>query len=241
MLNTTEKLNYKLGIKDGLPIGLGYLSVSFGFGVTAVTGGLPIFIAILISMTNLTSAGQLAGAEIISQSGSLLLLILSQLTINSRYFLMSTSLSQKIDASYSLKHRLLSSIFITDEIFAVAISKKTVSPAYFYGLSTLPYICWTIGTILGAVAGNVLPSILVSALGISLYAMFIAIIIPPMQKSKGVFVVVILSTIFSVAFYFVPYLNQISSPLAIIICAIIATAIVSFIFPIKQDSKENAL
>ena len=187
--------SFKTGLKDGLPIGLGYLSVSIAFGVQATMAGIPIFMSVFISMTNLTSAGQLAGLTVIAALGTFLEIILTQLVINARYFLMGISLSQKADNSFNLKHRLLCSAFITDEIFAVASAKSSgFSRRYFYGLVLLPYVGWALGTFIGALAGSVLPLQVTNALGIGLYAMFIAIIIPPAVKNRVI--AVFLFTIF---------------------------------------------
>ncbi len=239
-----EKINnvltFKNGLTDGLPIGLGYLSVAFAFGVQASLLGLPVLISILISMTNLTSAGQLAGITVISTCGTILEIILTQLVINARYFLMSISLSQKLDDSFTMPHRFLCSAGVTDEIFAVAVSKKQqLNKKYFYGLVILPYVGWTLGTVLGAVAGNILPTQLQAALGIALYAMFIAIIIPPATKELSVILVILLSAGISCLFYFVPVLfNNVSQGIAIIISAVVSAGIVAFFFPVKQE-KEN--
>ena len=155
-----QPLNFQNGLKDGIPIALGYLSVSFAFGVTAVSLGIPELIALLISATNLTSAGQLAGVAVIAALGTVLEIILTQLVINSRYFLMSLSLTQKLDDKFTLGDRLLCAVGITDEIFGVAISnKQPVTRNYLLGLIVLPYIGWTSGTILGAVFGSILPQI----------------------------------------------------------------------------------
>ncbi len=228
-------LKFKRGVKDGLPIGLGYLSVSIAFGVKASLLNIPIYITLLISMTNLTSAGQLAGIEVIAAAGTLIEVVLTQLVINSRYFLMSLTLSQKTDDSFNLRNRLFCSTFVTDEIFALAASKpKTISAKYFYGLALAPYIGWTAGTLLGALLGNFLPTFISSALGIALYSMFIAIIVPPAKKERGVLVAVFLSAILSCALYFIPYFNAISTGMAVIISAVITSLIVAYFFPVKE-------
>lgn len=236
MNNVFSSLSYKNGVKDGLPIGLGYLSVSFAFGVQASLCGVPVLVALLISMTNLTSAGQLAGLEIIARCGSLLEIILTQLVINSRYFLMSFSLSQKLDNSFDLKSRFFSSFAVTDEIFAVSVFKgQKISNKYFYGLMLLPYVGWTTGTLLGAIAGDILPLFISSALGIALYAMFIAIFIPPTMKSRGVLLVVSLSATLSCLLYYLPVFSGITSGFKTIISAVVACVITALFFPVKEN------
>lgn len=235
-----EKLTYKQGIKDGIPIALGYFAVSFAFGVSVVSQGLPWFIATIMSFTNVTSAGQFAGATVIIAMGSVFEILLTQVVINSRYFLMSISLSQKLDKNFNLLDRFLVSYGITDEIFGVAISKKQmVSKEYMYGLILLPVVFWTLGTLGGAVLGNFLPEIILNSLSIALYAMFIAIVIPAGMQDKKVFVVVAIAIGLSCMFYFTPVLNTISSGIAYIICALVASVIGAIFFPIKQEDGEK--
>ena len=235
-----EKLSFKRGIKDGLPIGLGYLPVSFAFGVQASILCVPALISVLISMTNLTSAGQLAGLSIVAVCGPVLEIVITQLVINSRYALMSLALSQKVDDSFSLPMRLITGAFITDEIFAVAASKKgLINTRYFFGLIFLPYVFWAVGTALGALAGNILPQSVTNALGIALYAMFIAIIIPPAVKERGVLFVVGLSSAISCAFYFIPGLEKVSSGFSIIIAAVAASLVAAAVFPVKDEAMHD--
>ena len=242
--NQAQKLNYRKGLKDGLPIGLGYLSVSFAFGVQASMLGVPVLLTALISMTNLTSAGQLAGLPIIATAtgGVFLSLILemiaTQLVINARYFLMSITLSQKLDKSFSLGKRFFYSMFITDEIFAVGASQKSVNTKYLLGLATLPYFGWALGTILGAVASNILPAYISDALGIALYAMFIAIITPPSINNRGVLLTVLIASAFSCALFFIPIFQVIPQGFKIIICALISAGIIAYVMPIKEDSQD---
>lgn len=239
-MNQKLTLKFKNGIRDGLPIGLGYLSVSFAFGVQASMCSIPFFMSVFISMTNLTSAGQLAGLTIIAGMGTVLEMALTQLVINARYFLMSLTLSQKLDDSFSLKHRFLASAFITDEIFAVAASKpRLINKKYFYGLVILPYFGWALGTLLGAVAGSSLPLQITSALGIALYAMFIAIIIPPAISIKGVLPAVIIASGLSIAMYYIPFFEGLNHGFRYIICALVSALITAYFFPIKTEDEQE--
>lgn len=235
-----SRLSFEKGIKDGLPIGLGYLSVAFAFGVQASIAGVPILMSVFISMTNLTSAGQLAGLNIIAACGTILEMILTQLVINARYFLMSITLTQKLDGSFTFGHRLLCSAFVTDEIFAIAAAKpKTFGRKYFYGLVILPYVGWTLGTLLGASAGSILPDFIINALGIALYAMFVAIILPPSITTRGVLPAVALGAGISCAIYFIPAFSNVSTGIAIIISAVISALVIAAIFPIKDKEQER--
>ncbi len=235
-----NNLTFKKGLLNGVPIALGYLSVSFSFGILCAKGGMRILGAILISLTNLTSAGQLAGVSIIFALGSLSEMALAQLVINLRYSLMSISLSQKADESFNTLRRMIVSFGVTDEIYAVASSQKgLINPKYMYGLMILPIVGWTGGTALGAIAGDMLPADIVNALGIALYAMFIAIVLPPATEHKGVLVCAVISTIVSCTIAYVPALDFISGGFAIIICAIIAAIFAAVFFPVKEEEEAS--
>jgi len=220
-----------------MPIGLGYLSVSFGFGIMAVKSGLTTLVAALISASSLTSAGQAAGIGIIAAGGTLIEMALVQLTINLRYSLMALSLSQKLDSSFSTRHRLIAAFGITDEIFAVSSGRREkLTPWYMYGMILIAFAGWVSGTVLGASAGELLPASISSALSIMLYGMFIAIIVPPSRKEKGVLAVVAASAVLSVAFrYLIP---AVSSGFAVIICSIAASAAGALLFPKEEADDE---
>ena len=196
-----EQNSFLKGIKDGIPICLGYLSVSFAFGIFSIQNGLSILEAVLISMTCVTSAGQLAGVPIIATGGSLIELAVTQLIINLRYSLMSVSLSQKLGKSIKMADRFLISFVNTDEVFAVSSGQSgAVGKRYMYGLILTPYLGWSIGTLIGAVAGNILPEIVISALGIAIYGMFVAIVIPVAKKERSVALCVALAIALSCIF-----------------------------------------
>ena len=231
------KKQFLIGLKDGIPIGLGYLSVSFGFGILAASLGISPFEAWLISATNLTSAGQVAGVGIIAAGGSALEMAATQFVINIRYSLMGLSLSQKLGSNFRTPQRLLTSFGITDEIFAVSYAKEEqLTPHYMYGLILISFLGWTLGTLLGAAAGEILPAALTNAMGIMLYGMFLAIVLPPAKKSKGILSVIIIASVISILFYYV--LTAVSSGFAIIISAVIAAAIGAALFPINADEEE---
>lgn len=226
--------DYLQGLKAGLPVGLGYLSVSFAFGVAAVQAELSVFAAVMLSLTNLTSAGQLAGLSVIAAAGSLIEIAATQLVINLRYALMSISLSQKLDRSVKMADRFLMSFGMTDEIFAIAIGRLgSVTSRYFYGLMTLPILCWTGGTLMGAAAGSLLPGSVLSALGVAIYGMFIAIILPQAKRSPAVAGVALGAAALSCCFTWVPGMNRVSGGFAIIICAVIAAAVGAWLRPVE--------
>ncbi len=235
-----EKSTFFKGIKDGLPICFGYLSVAFAFGIYALSSGLSAFQALLISATNVTSAGQLAAVPIMVGGGTLIEMAASQFIINLRYALMSVSLSQKFDTSFKLHNKFIIGFVVTDEVFAVASSHEgDVDKKYMYGLILTPYIGWSAGTILGAVAGNVLPEVVISALGIAIFAMFIAIVIPVAREDYKTLICVIIAVVLSLAFHFVPFLKQVPSGFVVIICAVAASAVAALLFPISENKKEG--
>ena len=225
-------------MSHGIPICLGYLSVSFGFGILAVKAGLSVFQAALISATNLTSAGQKAGLDVIAAGGAIIEMVLLQLTINIRYSLMALSLSQKLDKSFTTPHRLFASFGITDEIFAVcSAQKEPITPAYMYGMIFIAAVGWVTGTALGAAAGELLPPSVSAAMEIVLYGMFIAIVIPPAKKQHGVLFAAVIAAALSVIFRYA--LPVVSEGFAIIISAVAASVLAALIFPVK-DEEEGA-
>lgn len=232
-------MTWKRGVVDGLGIGLGYLSVSFSFGIMAVNNGLTWWQAVLISITNLTSAGQVAGVGIMAAGGSLIEMAVAQLIINLRYSLMAISLSQKTDSTMTIPARFVSSYIITDEIFGVSSSKESVGFRYMMGLGLLPVAGWTLGTLLGAVLGNILPAIVTGSLAIGIYGMFVAIVLPVCRKSRTIALICIISVLLSVVFRYTPFLNEhISSGFAIIICAVVSALIGIFMTPEVPSEKE---
>ena len=231
-----ENNNLLMGLRDGMPICLGYLSVSFAFGIFAVASGLDFWQAILISMFNLTSAGQLAAVPIIVGAGSLVELVITQLVINARYALMSVSLSQRMGGSIRLRDRFLISFVNTDEVFAVAIGKgEPVGRMYMLGLIIPPFLGWTLGTALGAVAGNILPAVLISAFGIAIYGMFVAIVVPVAIDEKKTALCVVASVAMSCIFNYVSPLNKISGGFIIIICAVTVSLIFALLAPLPEE------
>lgn len=234
-----ENNNIKMGLRDGIAIGVGYLAVSFAFGLSSSIAGLSALEAFLISLFNLTSAGQLAGMPIIAIGGSYLELAMTQLVINSRYALMSISLSQKLGSSVKFPDRLWIGFANTDEIFAVAMGRaEQVGKKYMLGLVVPPIIGWSLGTLFGAVAGDILPEIIVTALSVSMYAMFIAIIVPVMKDSRPTALAVLAAVALSSLFYFVPIFDVIPDGFVIIIVAVVVSALFALLCPIPDEPKD---
>ena len=229
---------YRTGVRTGLPVGLGYFSVSFGFGAMAVSKGLSVWNAMLISAANLTSAGQFAGLGVMVENAGLWLMILTQLIINSRYALMSLALSQRMGQEIGTLPRLCIAFINTDEVFALAMAREQkLTVPFLYGLGLLPIIGWVSGTLFGALAGSILPQSIRMALGVMLYGMFIAIVIPPAKKERPVAVTALLALVLSSLFAWVPALSKAPTGTPIVICTVAAAAVCAWLFPIKEEAE----
>ena len=238
-------MTFSNGVKGGLPIGLGYFAVSFSFGI-AGSKFLSWPLVTFISMTNLTSAGQFAGLQIMADAaGTFIEMAIATFFINLRYSLMAISLSQKVAPSFGTGKRLLLATGITDEIYAVAVNRPTpvsqtepVTARYFAGLMVLPYIGWSSGTLCGAICGEILPAVVTNALGVALYGMFVAIVVPQMKAHRPTLIAVLIAIACSFAFKFVPALSGVTVGFAIIICALVASLIGAALFPVKDDEED---
>lgn len=228
------------GIRDGLPIGLGYIPVSFTFGFIAVSGGLPVWVACLISLTNLTSAGQFAGTNLILLGAGYLEVALTTFVINIRYMLMSLSLTQRIEKKMNLLERMVFGFGVTDETFVVAsLQKGTLRAAYLFGLIVLPIVGWNLGTFMGASISSVLPVALQNAMGIALYGMFIALIVPAARDSLAVCAIVILAVLVNCVLKYVPIFSFVSSGFRIILATVLGAGIGAALFPKADEAPDE--
>lgn len=230
--------DFKNGVKHGIPICLGYIPVSFTFGLMAVSAGIPKWTAILISLTNLTSAGQFAGITLISAGTAYFELGLTVFIINLRYMLMSLSISQKIDRKINTLQRMLFSFGITDETYVVAsLQPNKLTSAYLFGLISMPIFGWNLGTILGVFISDLLPLTLQNAMGIALYGMFIALIVPPARKERKILVIIMIAVAIMCMFRYISIFSGISSGFRIIISSVVAAAAGAYFFPNKEDAE----
>ena len=237
-----DKKEFIHGIKRGMPIAIGYIPVSFTFGLMAVSGGLPVWMAVFISLTNLTSAGQFAGTNLIIAGAGFLEITLTTFVINIRYMLMSLSLSQRIDKSMTLGERLITAFGITDETFAVSSMEPGIlGYSYLLGLILGPIVGWSTGTLLGALISSALAVSISSAMGIALYGMFIAIIIPPAKKSKPVAYVILISVAIACILKYIPLFSVISAGFRVITATILGAGIGAVLFPIEETLKEDII
>ena len=228
--------NYSSGIRRGLPVGVGYFSVSFGFGAMAAAQGIRALDATLISVTNVTSAGQFAGLTLMVAGATLWEVILTQIVINSRYALMSLALSQRMGSRIGFLPRLAIAFFNTDEIFALAMAEKQpLTVTFLMGLGLAPILGWTAGTLCGALAGSILPLGIRTALGVMLYGMFIAIVVPPAKQEKPVLITCLMALALSCLFKWLPLFKKIGAGIAIVLCTVVAAAVCAWLFPIDEQ------
>lgn len=231
---------YKNGLRDGIPIALGYFAVAFTLGIIAKKSGLTAFQALLTTALTNASAGGYAGFELMGANATYIEMAIMQLIVNARYLLMSCALSQKFAPETSLLHRSLVAFDVTDEIFGISIAQKgDLNPFYNYGAMTVAIPGWGLGAFFGVIMGNVLPLRLVSSLSVGLYGMFLAIIIPPAKKDKVIAEIIIISFILSLCFAKLPVLSQISSGFRVIILTVAIALAAALLFPVKDEEDEE--
>ena len=236
-----NRIYFIKGIKNGLPIALGYLAVSFTLGITARNAGMTAWQATLTSLACNASAGQYAGFTVIAAGGTYLEMAIMELVANLRDLLMSCSLSQKFSPASKLRHRFFVGYAVTDEIFGVAVSAPgLLNPFYNYGMMLLAVPGWALGTFLGVVMGNVLPASVVSALSVGLYGMFLAIIIPPARKSRILAVLIVISMAASYLFSKLALTASISPGIRTIILTVVIAGIAAILFPVREEEGHHA-
>lgn len=234
------KLSFYKGFKDGIPVALGYLSVAFAFGMLAVSKNFMPWVPVVISLSNFTGTGQFAGLDLIYAGSACFEVAFTVLIINLRYSLMSLSLSQKLSEDVTLPQRFAIAFGNTDEIYAIAMQQNgLLNYRYMSGLIICAYSGWVGGTALGAVASSIFPQSVLGALGIALYAMFIAIIIPPAKKSSPIAKIIIISICMSCMFKYIPAISDLSSGWVIIICGVVSSAVGAVLFPVHDDEKNQ--
>jgi len=232
---------FAMGIKHGVPIALGYFAVAFTLGIVARNAGVTALQSMIISATNSASAGEYVGFTLIGEKATYIELAVMTLVANARYILLSCALSQKFSENMKLIHRFLLGLFVTDEIFGISIAyPNKLNPFYTYGAAAISVPAWSIGTYLGVVMGNLLPSNVVSALSVGLYGMFIAIIIPPSKKDKTIASLVIIAMVISYLSSRIPQIASISSGTRIIFITVIISSLAALLFPVNDEEKKEA-
>ena len=228
---------YRTGLRDGIPIALGYFAVSFALGIAAKQGGISPLVATIASLTNNASAGEYAAFRLIQEGASYLEMALIMLIVNGRYLLMSCSLSQKLQKGTPLWQRLLLAFGVTDENFGISMAyPASLTPFYTYGAMTVAIPGWALGTLLGVLVGNLLPARVLSALGVGLYGMFIAIIIPEGRRSRVIAVLIPICFLLSYLFSVIPFLSALSTGVSVIILTVAISLAAALLFPLPSEA-----
>ncbi len=229
------------GLKDGIPIGLGYFAVSFSIGITAKSIGMNAFQGFLLSLLNNASAGEVAGISAISDGVTYFTAAIIILVTNARYILMSCAVSQKFSPDTPLVHRLLIGFDLTDELFGIAVAYPGyIKPSYMYGAFTVALPMWALGTVCGIVVGNILPEVVTTALSVAIYGMFLAVVIPPCRKNKAVTVVVLSSFVISGLSKVIPVISDMTESVRVIVLTLIISVAAALLFPVKDEQGEAA-
>lgn len=231
---------FRSGMQDGVPIGLGYLAVSFSLGIAARSAGLTAVQGFFASLLTNASAGQYAAFTVIAANAAYFEMFLVTLVTNARYLLMSCALSQHIPSGTPLIHRILLGNYITDELFGITVARAgRLNPYYTYGAAFIASPCWAAGTAAGIIAGNQLPSRAVSAFSVALYGMFLAVIIPPARKDRVIAVLVLLCFAASYALSRISFFSALSSGTRTILLTVALSAAAAALFPRTEQEEEN--
>ncbi len=238
---TDRKKWFLKGLRDGIPIMLGYFAVSIALGISARNAGMTAPQATIASALIMASAGQYIGFTLIAAGASYLEVVVMEAIANARYLLMSTALSQKVDPALPIRHRLLMGLWITDEIFGVSVSVEgRLNPYYNYGMAAVATPGWTLGTLVGVVLGNALPARVVSALSVGLFGMFMSIFVPPMRKNRVIAALVAVSFAFSYAVNALSWFDGLSSGLKIILLTVVISLGAALLFPVEKEDGHGA-
>lgn len=239
MLNSKGRL-FRLGLSAGIPICLGYFAVSFALGIAAREADMTALQATLMSLTCVTSTGEYAAITLIGSGAALVEMAITQAIVNMRYLLMSTALTQRLAPKTSFLHRLCLSYCMTDELFGISIAQKgNLCPWYTYGATIVAVLGWCLGTCLGVIVGNILPARLVSALGVALFGMFVAIVVPPARENKIIAGLVLASMAVSWLSTVIPGIRDISSGFRIILLTVVISAVGAVLFPAKEEEEHE--
>ncbi len=235
-MNKGNKLAFARGVQDAWPVALGYLAVSFTLGLAARRAGVPSLLAAFASLITNTSAGQFAGFTAMAAGASLIETAIAQVVVNLRYVLMSVGLTRKLTRESTLKERLLIAFDVTDELFALGIAQEgALLPAYYFGMMAITIPNWALGTFLGAAFGALLPNLLLKAVGVALYAMFIAVVIPPARQNRKILLVCLLAMGMSALLYVLPLTKGLSSGLRVALVALTVSLAAAFLLPTKEE------
>ncbi len=240
-IKRTMKKPFFNGLKDGIPIGLGYFAVSFSIGITAKSIGMNAFQGFLLSLLNNASAGEVAGVSAISDGVTYFTAAIIILVTNARYILMSCAMSQKFSPDTPLIHRFLIGFDLTDELFGIAVAYPGyIKPSYMYGAFTVALPMWALGTMCGIVVGNILPEVVTTALSVAIYGMFLAVVIPPCRKNKAVTAVVLSSFVISGLSKVIPVISDMTESVRVIVLTLVISVAAALLFPVKDEEGKAA-
>ena len=236
-----NKTAFRDGMRDGIPIGWGYLAVAFSLGIAARNAGLNAAQACLASLLCNASAGEYAGFTVIAANASYIEMAFLTLIANARYILMSCAMSQRMSPSTGSLHRIIMGFDITDELFGTAMARPgSLNPYYTYGAMLVSIPMWAAGTAIGTAAGNILPLSLVSAFSVALYGMFLAVIIPPARRDRVICLIVAFCFALSFAASRLPYISTVSEGTRTVILTVVISSAAALLFPRKNDKEEAA-
>lgn len=240
-MNKNNRLAFASGMKDGIPIALGYFAVAFTLGIIAKKAGITALQSAIFSATCISSTGEYVGFTLIGEKAAYIEIAIMTLVANARYLLLSCALSQKLSPKMSFIHRLFMGIFVTDEIFGINIAcKEELNPFYTYGAAAISVPAWALGTMLGVLMGEILPNNIVSALSVGIYGMFIAIIVPPSKENKVVAALVVISMLVSYIATRFPVFAVVSSGTRTIIITVLISAVAAICFPRTEEQEVAA-
>lgn len=233
-----KRLKFRQGLRDGVPIGLGYAAVGFGIGLSCRAASLTPFQGLLLSLMNNASAGEYGGITVMAEDAGFVTMVLMMLVVNARYMLMSCALSQKLSPATPLKDRLIIGFDLTDELFGIAIAQPGyLSPSYYYGAMCAAMPCWSLGTLLGVIVGQLLPVWALSGLSVLLFGMFIAIIVPAGKQDKVVLCCILVSFAAGYLALKVPVLRELSEGMRTLVLTVVISAAAAVLFPRREETK----
>ena len=233
-----KKEKFLYGLHDGIPIGLGYLAVSFGLGISCRTAHLSPFQGFLLSLLNNASAGEYGGITVIAGDAGFLMMVLMMLVVNARYMLMSCALSQHLAPGTSLAQRLFLAFDLTDELFGISIAQPGYLSVWYYaGAMCAAIPGWSLGTVLGVLTGNLMPQWAVSGCSVMLFGMFLAIIIPEGKRSRVVLGCIAVSFASGWLASVLPVVREWSEGMRILLLTVVISAGAALLFPRKEDAQ----
>lgn len=237
-----ENSKYRLreftsGVKEGIPIAIGYIPIAITFGLISKSSGIPGFVSISMSFFIYAGASQFIGVNLMAVGASTMEIVMTTLILNFRHFLMTSSLSQRIEEKTPKKLLSILAFGVTDETFAVLSLRKEekINPWLTLGLNFIAFSSWNVGTSIGIIIGDAIPKILSSSMGIALYAMFIGLLIPSIKNSRPVLIIAIISIAVSSLLHWIPIFSFISKGWSIIISTVTAASIGAVLYKKEEE------